>query len=260
MKDSEYIRYHGVRSINHDVFLLNHQDFVNANDHLHAGLGTLAQGLRGKRDAAGKSYVSFIPFLALMQRQAFSAFDHLASFQAYQAWLMVRPAVEIPLIMGKWIDDPSTAEIWNKREVDPQAYQKEYTGKKMRSNALPHSDQIQSVLKVINDQFVHPNTFYYHRHLQLACVEDAAISIEMQYFDPQEIVESYVLAFLHLFAMMHDYVREMMLNLVGSISGSIAIVASIESQFLHHVLELGNADPVSKRILSDLGCWPDNST
>ena len=128
--DSEYLRYRCVRSMNRDAFLLNHGEMVHANDKLYGAIGMLAKRLRGKHDADGKTFVSFIPFLALMQRQVLSAFDHLASFQAYQAWMMVRPAIEIPLVMGKWIDEPAAAEIWMRRDTDPKAYQREYSGAK----------------------------------------------------------------------------------------------------------------------------------
>ena len=120
MRKSQYLEYRAARSTSRDIFLLNHREFVGACDDLHAGLAAIANGLRGKCDVAGKSYsASFVPFLALMQRQLFSAFDHLASFQAYQAWVTIRPAVEIPLIMGKWIDNPACCEIWKNRESDP---------------------------------------------------------------------------------------------------------------------------------------------
>ena len=59
----------------------------------------------------------------------------------------------------------------------------------MRSASLPRSDQIQSVVRTLNDQFVHPNPYYYHRHLSLADAGNAASSIEIDYFDPQEVVE-----------------------------------------------------------------------
>ena len=242
--------------MNRDVFLLNFHSFVAAYDKLHRGFGTLAQGLRSGRDAFGKSHVSFIPFLALIQRQILAAFDHLASFQAYQAWTMCRPALEIPLIMGKWIDDEQMAGIWKRRETDQKAYQQEYSGKKLRSKSLPRSDEIQGVLKTINDAFVHPNPFYYHRHLLVAQAPDAMVSIEIDYFDLESEIESHVLAFLHLIAVVHDSVRAMLINLVALISDSVAIRQSIVSNFESRVVAIGAADPTSGKILFELGCWP----
>ncbi len=210
--------------MNRDVFLLNHGKLVGACDRLHTGLEAIARGLLGKYDVTGNSYsASFVPFLALMQRQLVSAFDHLASYQAYQAWVMIRPAVEIPLIMGKWIDKPACAEIWKNRERNPKPYKQEYSGKNMRSDALPRSDQIQSVLSLLNDQFLHPNPYYYHRHLQLSPTDNAAISIKLEYFDAQDTIEAHVLAFLHLIGIIHDSVREMLSKLVGTIVGSIGL-------------------------------------
>ena len=260
MDQSEYISYRGALSMNRDVFFLNHRDFVNAYELLHAGLNVLTQGLRAKRDAAGKSHVSFIPFLALMQRQALSGFDHLASHQAYQAWTMVRPAIEIPLIMGKWIDNWDAADVWMRREDDPKPYQREYSGKNMRSDALPKAVQIQTVLKTLNDQFVHPNPYYYYRHLQMADAGNAAVTIEVDYFDDQNLLEPHVLAFLHLLATVHDSVRQMLTDLVGAFSGSIETAPLMESKFRQRVDELANDDVISKRLLGELGCWPKNAT
>jgi len=259
MRESKYLEYRAARSINRDIFLLNHREFIAANDVLHAGLGKIARGLLGKYDINNKSYsASFIPFLALMQRQVFSAFDSLASFQAYQAWVMIRPAVEIPLIMGKWIDNPACAEIWKNRENDPEKYRREYSGKKMRSDALPRSDHIQSILKLLNDQFLHPNPFYYHRHLHITPLENKATSIKVEYFDEQKIIEAHVLAFLHMIGIIHDSVREMFSKLVGIIAGSRKLLCSIEERFGHRASEIADSDPVSKRLLNDLGCWPKN--
>lgn len=243
--------------MNREVFLLNHGDLVHTSDILDEGLGILARGLHGKRDVTGKAHVSFIPFIFLMKRQLFSAFDHLASYQAYQAWMMVRPAVEIPLIMGKWVSDPATKDIWMRRDVEPDAYRREFSGKRLQSPSLPHSGRIQSVLRQLNDQFVHPNPFYYHRHLQIAKVANARVTMEVDYFDLQDEVESHVLAFLHLMAIVHDSVRKMLVDLVGEIPNSKELIHSLEENFQDRVDKLRATDQMANRLLVDLGCWPD---
>lgn len=257
MKKSKYLEYRAVRSANRDVFLLDHRDFFETNENLHIGLGALAGGLRGKRDIDGKTYASFVPFIALMQRQLFSAFDHLASYQAYQAWVMIRPAVEIPLIMKKWIDDPACAEVWKNRQNDPKQYAAEYSGKKMRSAGLPRSDEIQRVLKVLNDNFTHPNPFYYHRHLSLTPVEFGAVSIRVEYFDEQDTIEAHVLAILHLVAVLHDSTREILMRLVSGIPSSIEHVPRIEDRFGSRACAIANSLATSKDLLCELGCWPE---
>ena len=68
-----------------------------------------------------------------------------------------------------------------------------------------------------------------------------------------------MLAFLHLVAVVHDSVREMLVNVVGTLSDTIELTGPIESKFQHRVDVLRDSDPVSKRLLADLGCWPGNA-
>ena len=160
--------------------------------------------------------------------------------------------------MGKWIDDPVDAEIWKNRENNPKPYIKEYSGKKMQSVALPRSAKIQSVLKLLNDQFCIP-TLSITIDTCLLHPFSTAKSIRVEHFDPQETIEAHVLAFLHLVGMIHDSVREMLTNLVGTIPRSIELTCLIEKSFGHRVSEIAKADAVSKRLLHDLGCWPDTN-
>jgi hypothetical protein len=74
--------------------------------------------------------------------------------------VLLRPGIEAYLIIGKWIDDPATAEIWKNRRNDWKNYQKTYSGPALRSRSLPMSDQIQTILSIVNDDFVHANPDY----------------------------------------------------------------------------------------------------
>ncbi len=100
----------------------------------------------------------------------------------------------------------------------------------MQSVALPRSAQIQTVLKLLNDQFSHPNPFYYHRHLLVTLIENGVISIEVEYFDAQDTIEAHVLAFLHVIGVIHDSVREMLFKLVGDIPNAIELARLIEER------------------------------
>ena len=233
MRESKYLEYRAARSTNRDVFLLNHREFVESIDELHSGLREIANGLLGKNNFInGIAYNDlFISSLALMQRQVLSAFDHLSSVQAYQAWVMARPAIEIPLIMGKWIDKPSSVEIWQNREKNFKQYLKEFQGKQLQSTALPRSKQIQKILKRLNDLFLHPNIDYYKRHLHINYLENGAQSIKLEYFDKQVTIEANVLAFLHLIGIIHDSVHEMISSFMGGIPGSNNLAYLIENRF-----------------------------
>lgn len=261
MAESDFVAYHGTLAMNRKVFLLNHGDFVRAYDQIHAALERLPVELATKRDINGKTNVSLIPFMALMSRQTLLGFDHLASFQPYQAWMAVRPAVEIPLVIGKWLDDPKAAAVWLKRETDPKAYMKEYGGgKQMRSNSLKCSPEVQSVLKALNDQFVHPNPFYYHRHLELASIGNGKISLEINYFDEQDTIQPHVLAFLHLASFLHDGMRDMLASVLGSTHNTRAIVPGLQDRFGDRVRSIRASDPIGAKILRELGVWPEDPT
>jgi hypothetical protein len=261
MTASAFVPYHGALATSRKAFLLTHGEFVKAYDQIHAALERLPSELCVQRDIEGHSLASFIPFMALLSRQTLFGFDHLASFQSYQAWMTVRPAVEIPLYIGKWLDDPAAAKVWAERETNPKAYMKEYGGgKALRSNALVQSSEIQSVLKHLNDQFVHPNPFYYYRHLDMSRVGNGKVSMEIGYFDDQAKILPHLLAFLHLTCFIHDALRDSLSQAVGTTKNTEPLLPGLLNQFGDKADEIHKADETGRRILIELGCWHASST
>ena len=116
-------------------------------------LGTI---LTTERDAAGKSHAGLAPFFLIFQRSTISAFEALSATQAFQAWVRIRPGIESTLIMGKWVQDPGNAQIWERRFEDRKAYQRLFQGKELGRGALPRGAEIQNALTLINDEFLHP--------------------------------------------------------------------------------------------------------
>ena len=99
------LEYRGTIEYNRDFFLLNRAWALHALSTTDSGFARLLELLRDRRGPEGKSRVSFIPFLLLMQRQARSSFERLSSFQSYEAWVLLRPCLESALILGKWTED-----------------------------------------------------------------------------------------------------------------------------------------------------------
>ena len=185
--------------------MLNQADAVWAFHQIHKNFTAVGHLLTEHRDAAGKSRASFIPFVLLMQRQAMTAFWTLASHQSYQAWVLLRPCLEVPLIIGKWEDNPANASIWEKREEDPEAYRRTYSGKKLISRSLERSADIQLVLKRINDDFMHTNPAYYRRHMEMVPGSPDHAFMKLHYFDPDDAdTRAHTLAFLHVLLVMQD--------------------------------------------------------
>jgi hypothetical protein len=158
--NDDVLHYRSALDYNRNVFLIERSRLFRVFSAIDANFGLLIELPRTMRDGHGKSHVSLIPFIFLLQRQSRAAFEALAAYQSYQAWVLLRPGIEAVLIIGKWLDDPINAKIWNNRQQDRKAYQKTYTGTGLRSNSLPSAEDIQRVLSRVNDDFVHANPDY----------------------------------------------------------------------------------------------------
>jgi hypothetical protein len=194
----ELFNYRATVASNREEFLIKHPDFVKVFSAADENFGELFEVLGTMKDAERKSYVSLIPWVALLQRQCRVAFEAFAAFQSYQGWLLLRPGIEALLIMGKWVDDPVYVRIWEKRQEDREAYRNAYSGKKLRSKSLPHSERLQQVLTRVNDDLVHANPEYYKRHLSVSPGDRGYVNFRIEYFDEGGVHEAHMLAFLHL--------------------------------------------------------------
>lgn len=182
----------------------NHANVLDSCNVLNKGFTELGRCIQIGRDAQNNTHVSLLPLLMILQRQAFVAIDMLASRQAYQAWLVVRPGIESGLFVGKWLDNVDNYGVWIERAKDPKRYAKEYSGAKLRSKSLTKSAELQTSLKTINDLFAHPNPDYFLRHVKTQPTEDGSIYLELKFFDWDEFHWASVLGMLHLLLVMQD--------------------------------------------------------
>ena len=114
MKDP-ILDYRSALSYNREVFLIQQGALVKAFSAIDDNFASLIQPLATKRDSTGHSHVSLTPFLLLLQRQARAAFELFSAYESYQGWVLARPGVEGALIIGKWVDDPANAHVWQNR-------------------------------------------------------------------------------------------------------------------------------------------------
>lgn len=253
---SDFLGYRAVRSHNRETFLLNYANLIRAFVLLDESFTVLAASLN-RRDKTGSAHVSLIPLLLLMQRQSRSSFDAISSHQSYEGWVLLRPAIEATLIMGKWMDRPEMARIWANRFKDAKRYRQEYSGgDKLRSQSLPRSVQIQGVLGKVNDNFLHPNPDYVLRHLDASPVGDAHIGLQVNYFDTQTQTAVNALAWLHLISVIQDSCREMLLQVFASVPEMRLSPADLRREFLDQVRDLGK-EKIARAVLVDFGLWPN---
>lgn len=249
------LHYRSALSYNREVFLIQHGALVKAFSTIDDNFASLIQPLATKRASNGHSHVSLAPFLLLLQRQARAAFELFSADQSYQGWVLARPGVECALIIGKWVDNPANARLWQNRYVNRSAYGKEYSGQALRSKSLVNSARIQSVLSKINDDFVHANPDYYVRHLLTGPRDPGYVNVVLNYFDDDPVQEAHVLAFLHLVLV----IQQDLADLMGRLFGVPVIlpngIAEFERTFLPRVQALVARHSGAKEILEELGSW-----
>lgn len=252
---SDFLEFRAARSRNREVFLANYPDLIKSIPGLLHNFDTLVEVVGSRFADDGNSHVGLIPFLRLAQRQAQSALDSTTSFQAYEGWLLVRPAVEAVLILGKWLDDPRLAQVWNRRLEDPKAYASEYQGIKLRSQSLPRSAAIQTVLKLINDCFAHPNPSYVLRHSSISPLDQKNALLTFGYFDEGDIAETGCIAMLHLLLVVQEEIRSSLVAKFGELQQIDVGLTAFEERLAVRIKELADISPEHSWTLRELGLF-----
>ena len=256
MADEPILEFFSHASYNREVFLLNEGHAFRTYSQIHRNFDTLATVPSRDRDAQGKSLVSLIPLVLLMQRQGLFAFSALSRYQSFEAWVLLRPCIEAALIMGKWIDNPKNAEVWNNRLKNRKAYQKAYQAWRLVSKSLPRAKEIQAVLSRVNDDFMHLNERYYSRSLEVSDASGDLVNVEVHYFDRDGADhQAHVLAFLHLVLVVQDSVADLLASrFPDSQRVNVGLEVS-EASFAARVREFLEAHPKRAPVLRELGLW-----
>jgi hypothetical protein len=250
------LRYRSALAYNREVFLIEHGELVKAFSSIDDNFNVFLDVLRTMRDPDRKSYVSLIPFVLLLQRQSRAAFEALTAFQPYLAWVLFRPGIEALLIIGKWVDDPANARIWQNRKEDWRGYQSAYSGKALTSTSLPSSDRIQRVLSKVNDDFVHANPDYYSRHLKAGTGDPGYVNFWLDYFDDDVLQEAHAMAFLHLLLVMQDALASLLANVFAVPVTLISPLVPFRSKFATRMTGIASKSEEATAILDQLGLIP----
>ncbi len=243
---------------NSEIFLLNFREEFRTFGFTCNYIDRFIRVVSKDHMITGKTLISFVPYLSIIQRQYHSAFQAFSVFQSYNGWVLLRPAIESALIMGKWLDDRDNLEVWKKHEEDWRKYSNIYSGKNLVSVSLPDSSSIQSVLKIINDLFMHANPSYYHRHTELNQVDENNFFLKVAWFDDQKDHENHLYAFLHVTALILNKVGQMLIPLYKNTSPFLVDLEGLQKNFRDKVAELAKTDELNYKTLSELGLWPNN--
>jgi len=253
---AELQKYIEARERNRDIFSRESAAVLQAFEVAIKASRQLGTALTTQRDVAGKTHVGLAPFFLILERSTFAAFEALSANQAFQAWVSIRPGIESALIMGKWVKDPANAEIWTRRSEDPKSYQASFQGKELGKGALSRGSNIQSALRHINDQFLHPNPKYYHRHLGFHDREDGAVEMRLEFFDEPLDIAVGVLGLIHLVIVTQQSLAEMFATLLPNLGQIDVALASFEQNAGSWAKSTMAEGPYFEWALTEIGLWP----
>lgn len=252
----ELMEYRSKIHMNSEIFLFNFKDEFAAFDLIVGILNKFLSVISTEHMISGKSLVGFIPHLSLIHRQYLNSFQGFSTFQSYQGWVMLRPAIESFLIIGKWLDDKDNFEIWKRHEEDWKSYNRVYSGKNLISKSLQDSDSIQLVLKTLNDRYIHANPSYYSRHSAVQQVDADNYYLWTSYFDDQKEHEVGLYSFLHLTIFMLNGLGKTLQPLFNNKEPFEVDIAKFQKVFGEKARILAHESSENLKELVDLGLWP----
>lgn len=253
--ESQILEYRRVLNKNRQIFLFNFKEEFIAFDQTNNLFGDIVKVVTTTKAHNGHTYISLLPFLMIMQRQAMNAFEAMNVYQSYQSWILMRPSLEAALMMGKWIDDPENSKIWENREKDLKTYKKKYQGKALISKSLPDSKQIRNVLTIINNDFMHTNNRYYFRHTRISRVDEKTFQHVLHCTDEEVDHKAHLYAFLHLTGFLAQSVAKMFAAQFGD-REELKYLNCLQDHFKNRVLCFAEGSPEHIPVLTELGLWP----
>lgn len=211
--ESEILHYNAILGLNREVFLLKYGQEFQAFEDSDVRLQKIAELISKKRNDQNESIVGLLPFLLIILRQARNAFECLSRYKSYESWIVFRPALESTLTIGKFLDNPSNADLWrNRRQICEnrkkdkekyERYKKEFEGDGLIPNSLPQGKEFRQLLSRINDEFMHMNYDYFKRNLTVSKIGTKGVLVKVSFTDddPHEH-EACLLSFLHMYRLL----------------------------------------------------------
>jgi len=264
--ESEILKYRSVLALNREVFLLNFGQELQVFDDTDKKLQKLIGVIASKESDKGESHVGLIPFLLILVRQSRNAFECLSRYQAYDAWIIFRPALEAVLVVGKFLDDPANANlwknrrgIWTNRRRDKQSfekYRKEFEGDGLIPKILPQGEKFRRLLSYINDEFMHMNFDYFERNYEVQAVDDENDFIKTSFIggDSQEH-RAFLFSFLHVYRLLTSSLGQALKSKFTNEVDLDVELTSFEKIWEPKVREIIEQRPDLKAICCNYGLW-----
>lgn len=255
----QLIEYRSALHRNSEVFLFNYKEEFSAFGVTDQYFDNFCKVISVSHMENGKTLIGLIPLLLIMQRQYRNAFQSISVFQSYQSWVLLRPAIESALVMGKWLDDLSNFETWKDHQDNWKNYQKIYQGKNLTSDSLPNSTDIQKVLKRINDDFMHTNPSYYRRHSQIIDIDEKTVYMFVSSNDDEQDHRAHTYAFLYLTLFILKQVGIMLSDKYKGQEIFTVNLDKLHDHFIGNARKIASNNDEHKKLLLDLGLWPRQS-
>ena len=252
----DILRYRAALNQHREVFLLNYRAEIESFDALDKFFPRWASIAVALPAAKGRDAITPGPFLQIMQRQARNAFEALTEYQSARAWTALRPFVEAPLIMGKWLDDPQNAVIWLSRNSGKNArkdYQDAYSGDSLKPQTLPGGDSIRLVLARLGDDFLQTQSRYYTRPVTFT--PGGARPAPDGADDPADH-RAHLYAVLHLLWFVLRSTGRMLAPSCGNRPELRIDLERMERDFAAPVMAIARENETHKNVLTQLGLWP----
>lgn len=255
IKEQDLLGYAAIAARNREAFLLNYSGYFGIFERLLNDLASVWARLGKERDTLGRSHAGLVPFINILVRHFTFGFQHIVSYQSFLAWLTFRPGLEAFLILGKFIDDPINAKVWNERNTNKSAYKKAFTGSALISKAIVKSNNFQKVLTRLNDDFMHPNPNFTYRDTTLR-EDETHILVEIQYFDVDtDVHRAHLLAYLNLLYEIFEESKNLLDKLLGSSEKFPPLKESFAEIEYSRAVELSKKSPIAKKVMEELGMW-----
>lgn len=158
-------------------------------------------------------------------------------------------------MLGKWVDDPNNAKIWEERKTNYKAYKNIFFGTNLISKSFPMSSDFQKVLNKINDDFMHPNPDFTFREHHLKDQGDN-LFLKVEYFDSDSILhEAHLLAFLNLLDKILLSSKDWIEKKFGQLTSKFTIQQPFSKVTFSRADSLARQDAVAKKIMEELGLF-----
>ncbi len=253
--ENPLIEYRSALEGKRQIFWLNHADAFHAFAQIDEHFSNICKGLQVGRDGNKRTRPRLIPLILFIQRQSRSAFDLFSTYRGYEAWIVIRPAIELALMLGKFEDDLENLKVWERRDFDRATYRKTFSGKKLKSMSLPRSAEIQQVLRSINDKFVHANPEYFGRHATAVPTDAGTINLRVSYTDNETLLTVQLWSFLHVVLVIQECVTELLNHTFVNTTIEIASVASFEAHHQERRDAFEKQDGETRAFVQEIGLW-----